>query len=67
MMFGKNICETNSYRARESLSSNADANADSNTDVDAEIVDVDVDVDVLSGKFSDIITKDSLQLDIVKE
>ena len=37
MMFGKNMCETNSYCARESLSSNADANADSNTDVDAEI------------------------------
>ena len=37
MMFGKNMCETNSYCVRESLSSNADADADTNTDVDAEI------------------------------
>ena len=37
MMFGKNMCETNSYCVRESLSSNVDADADTNTDVDAEI------------------------------
>ena len=37
MMFDKNMCETNLYCVRESLSSNADADADTNTDVDGEI------------------------------